>query len=412
MTDQSQWGRIAEDGTVFVRMPGQEERRVGQWAAGDPAAGLAHFARKYSDLVLEVDLTARRLKGDLASPDQAEAVGNRLKSAIAEPSFLGDIEALSHKVDALLEAASKRRAELAEQRKQAREEVAQKRQTIAAEAERLAGSTQWKSSHARFRELLEEWKALPRLDKTVEQELWKRFSEARSEFDKGRRRHLAELAETRDQAAVIKDDLVTRAEALASSTDWGGTSREFRDLMDEWKAAPRADRDQDQRLWERFRAAQDEFFQARTASNAAQNAVEVENLAAKTALLDQAEALLPVKDEKSARIAFRSIRDRWEDIGFVPRPDRPTLERRLRVVEAEIRKAEDERWRRTDPAALARAQATAAQFAEAIERLETQRNKALAAGDEHRAADLGASLRNTRSLLAAAESAVAEYSGG
>ncbi|MDZ7576673.1 MAG: DUF349 domain-containing protein [Candidatus Nanopelagicales bacterium] len=412
MTDHSQWGRVGEDGTIFLRMPDGEERRVGQWAAGDPSAGIAHFSRKYSDLVVEVDLAARRLKGGLASPEQVEAVCGRLKDVIAEPAFLGDIKALSDKTDALLAAAARRRTELTEKREQVRKETAQKRADIAAEAERLASSTQWKSTHIRFRELLDEWKALPRNDKATEKEAWKRFSKARSEFDKGRRVHLAELAEVRERAGVVKDGIVSRAEALASSTDWAETSRTFRGLMDEWKAAPRADRDEDQLLWTRFRAAQDTFFKARNAVNAKQNAVEVENLAAKLALVEQAEALVPVKDEKRARDVLRTVQDKWEDIGPVPRSDRSAVERRLRVVESKIREAENERWRRTDPAALARAQATADQFQSAIERLEVQIGKAVAAGDERKAADLGASLDNTRSLLAAAQSAVAEYSGG
>lgn len=412
MTDDSSWGRVTEDGTIFVRLPDGQEHRVGQWAAGDPAAGLAHFARRYRDLVVEVDLAARRLKAGRATPDQVEAVAARLRTATEEPAFVGDIATLTKKIDSLVSDAASRRAELAEQRKQAREAAARRRDAIVVDAEALADSDKWKQTNQRFRDLLDEWKALPRHDREAEQDLWQRFSKARSEFERRRRQHVAQMTELRERAAVVKDDIATRAEALASSTDWTTTARAFRDLMDEWKSAPRAGRDEDERLWIRFRAAQDRFFNARDQVTATRDAEEQSNLALKRDLLREAEALLPVTDEKSARAAYRSIRDRWEEIGFVPRVDRPALERRIRNVETEIRKAEQDRWRRTDPAALARAQATAEQFAASVAKLERQHAKAVAAGDERKAADLAGSLSTTRSLLAAAESAVAEYSGG
>ena len=406
---ESNSGRVAEDGTVYVTMPDGTEHKVGQWAAGDPAAGLAHYRLRYEDLVVEVSLTSKRLKTGAASPDQALAVVTKIRAALVEPAFVGDITALEAKLTALETAVGERRGVLAEEKKAAREATLARRTEIADEAATLAESTQWKAGGQRYRELLEEWKALPRFDKGAEQTQWERFSAARSHFDKRRRQHFAELDATRGEAVKVKSDLVRRAEALSTSTDWGDTSRAYRDLMAEWKAAPRAGRDEDDKLWAQFRAAQDVFFNARGEADSERTAEETTNLAAKLELLERIEALVPASDHRAARERLSRLMDKWEEIGFVPRNEKQGLERRLRAVEAKLRDAEKDHWRRTDPAARDRAERTVESFQGAVTKLEKQLAAAQAAGDEKKIADVTQSLESSRALLAAAEGALADY---
>lgn len=408
MDDSS--GRIADDGTVFVTMPDGSERVVGQWAAGDPAAGLAYYRRRYEDLVVELDLMAKRLKNGAAGPDQAMAVVEKVRAALPEPVFVGDIAALEAKAAALVVAAEARRAVLAEEKKAAREATAVRRVEIADEAEKLGASTQWKATGQRFRELLDEWKALPRFDKAAEQAQWERFSAGRSRFDKARRQHFAELDASRAEAVTAKRDLVRRAQALSSSTDWGATSRAYRELMAEWKAAPRAGREDDDKLWAEFRAAQDVFFTARGEADSERNAGEQKNLEAKREILAQAEALVPATDHRAARARLSKLMDQWDSIGYVPRSEKPGLERRLRTVEAKLRDAEKDHWRRTDPAARDRAERTVESFQASVTKLEKQLSAARESGDQRKIADAEQSLESSRALLAAAEAALAEYS--
>ena len=408
---ESTYGRVADDGTVFVILPDGTEHKVGQWAAGDPAAGLAHYKLRYDDLVVEVSLMSKRLKTAAAAPDQAMAVVTRIRGTLAEPVFVGDIAALQAKLDALEAAAGERRGAIAEEKKAAREATLVRRREIADEAQTLAQSTQWKSTGQRFRDMLDEWKALPRFDKGAEQEQWERFSAARSQFDKHRRQHFAELDATRAEAITIKKDLIRRADALAGSTDWGATSRAYRDLMAEWKAAPRAGRSDDDKLWAEFRAAQDKFFEARGEADSERSADETKNLEAKLAILTKAEALVPAKDYRAARAELSRLMDQWDAIGFVPRNDKQSLERRLRAVENSLRDAEKDHWRRTDPAARDRAERTVESFQGSVTKLEKQLVAAQESGDEKKIADATKSLESSRALLAAAESALAEYSG-
>lgn len=399
-------GRIAEDGTVYLNLPDGTERVIGQWAAGDPAAGLAYYRRRYDDLVVEVDLMAKRLKSGAANPDAAQTVVAKVAAAVAEPVFLGDVAALQAKLDALAAAAQARRATLSEEKKAHRAEVQARRDAIADEAAGLADSDAWKVAGQRFRDLLDEWKTLPRFDKAAEQRTWERFAAARSQFDKRRRHHFAELDASRAQAAAIKEDLVRRAEELAGSTDWGATSRTYRDLMAEWKASPRAGRNADDALWARFRAAQDAFFNARNEVTTVRSGEESANLAAKLALLERIEALVPTRDTRAARATLAGYLEQWEQIGFVPRADKPVLDRRLRAVEQQLRTAERDHWRRTDPAARDRAERTVASFQASVDKLQAKLDAAV---DERVRADVAKSLESTRALLAAAQAAAADY---
>jgi hypothetical protein len=407
-------GRVAEDGTVYVRRPDGEEVVVGQWAAGDPAEGLRFFERKYEGLRAEADLLLTRLKEGKASPDSVSTLATKLRETVAEPHVVGDLAALTTLADTLESAGESRREEVAAAKKAAREQAMAARTAIAEEAERLATSTQWKSTGERFKELQAEWTALMRGDRSTrdaEQELWKRFSSARSAFDKARRAHFATLDATRKEAVAVKEGLIARAQELSTSTDWSDTSRAYRSLMDEWKAAPRAGRADEDRLWARFRAAQDAFFDARNAASAERDSGQRANLQAKEELASEAEALLPITDLAAARTALRSIAERWNAIGHVPRGDRDRVEGRLRRVEDAVHRFEQDQWRRTDPAKRALAESTVSTFRESLAKLEAEAAAATEAGNARKAADLEGRITQTRALLEAAENSLAEYSG-
>ncbi|HET7899879.1 MAG TPA: DUF349 domain-containing protein, partial [Candidatus Nanopelagicales bacterium] len=409
-SDSHTFGRVDDDGTVHVRLADGTETAVGQFAAGTPQEGLAFYVRKYDDLSVEVDLAARRLAEGKATPEQAAVVVKRVRESLESPSMVGDLASLTARVDALDALVVERRTAASEARAAAKAAALAAREAIVAEAEQLAESTQWKSTGDRFKALLEDWKAAPRADRTSEQALWKRFSHARSQFDKHRRQYFARLDAERSEAKQVKEALVAEAESLQGSTDWGATAGAYRDLMSRWKASGRAGKGDEDALWGRFRAAQDAFFAARNAALGERDAGFAENLRAKEALLVEAEAL-DTGDLKSSKAALRGIQERWEKIGHVPRGDKERIEGRLRRVEDAVRRGEQEQWRRTNPEAKARADATVAQFRTSLEKLEKERDTATAAGDTRKAGDAESRIATTRALLEAAERAAEEFSG-
>jgi DNA repair exonuclease SbcCD ATPase subunit len=193
-----------------------------------------------------------------------------------------------------------------------------------------------------------------------------------------------------------------RAEELSGSTDWTATAAVYRELVGEWKAAGRAPREADDALWKRFKAAQDVFFQARTAAGQEQDAEFTQNATAKEELLRKAEQIDPGTGLEAARAALRDVQDKWEAIGKVPRERMQELDSRLKAIEKRVRDAADSHWRRSDPEAVARA----AQFRERVAQFEEQAAKAQAAGKKRDAERALAQAQQWREWAEAAEGAV------
>jgi hypothetical protein len=410
-TASDAWGRVADDGTVYVRTA-EGERVVGSWQAGSPDEALAFFQRKFAALETEVSLLEQRIATTDLSPAHAQATIARLLAAVADAHAVGDLDGLRGRLEALTGLVDHRREEHKAAREQARSQALEAKERIVAEAERIAAeATHWKISGERMRQLLEEWKAAPRGDRATETALWKRLSAARNAFTKRRKAYFAGLEEEREQARARKEKLAVEAEALASSTDWLPTASAFRELMRSWKEAGRADRAAEEELWSRFKTAQDTFFQARSQVLHAKDTELREHASTKTRLLAEAERLVPVTDPRAARSALRSVQERWEQAGSVPRDAHERLEGGLRRVEDAVRRAEDSQWRRSNPEALSRARGTVEQIRSAISQLERQLSRAQENGDTGAQQRAEEALAARRSWLAEAERTLAELSG-
>ena len=350
-SDPSKFGRVDEDGNVFLTRGGQE-RQIGSWQAGTPEEGLAHYGQRYDDLVTEVELIETRLRAHPEDADSLRKSAEALKASLADAAVIGDIDAVEARLDKAIDASDTAREKAKEQKAQRREQAIARKEALAAEAEDLAeNSTEWKAAGDRIREILEEWRGIRGIDRATDDELWKRYSRARDSFNRRRGSHFAELDRNRAQARKTKEDLVERAEALKDSTDWGHTARAYRDLMTEWKAAGRAPREVDDKLWERFRAAQDHFFEARNAINAERDREFEANAEAKDALIAEYDSLIdPAKGLGAAKAKLRELQDKWDEIGFVPRGRVREFEDKIGSIEKRVSEAEDSRWRKTDPA--------------------------------------------------------------
>jgi len=404
------WGRVDDDGTVYVRTA-EGERAVGSWQAGEPEEALAYFHRKYDELAGQVQLLEQRLKGTDLAPAQAEANIVKLREAVADAHAVGDLAALTTRLDKLSELVAQRREEVKAAREQARAEARGVKERIVAEAERIAEeTTHWKSGGERLRQLVEEWKAADRIDRVTEAALWKRLSAARTAFAKRRKVYFAGLDEQREGIRSAKEAIVAEAEAIAGSTDWGTTAAIYRELMQRWKTAGRASREAEDELWARFKGAQDQFFQARSAVFAERDASLAANAEVKEELLIEAEKLLPITDVRTARATVRHILERWEAAGPVPREQRDRLEGGLRKVDEAVRKAEDAEWKRSNPEARARAQSTVDQLRTSIEQLEKRLAKAQAAGRAKDVKEAEEAITARRSWLEEAERTLAEFS--
>jgi hypothetical protein len=399
ISDPTAFGRVDEDGTVYLKTA-VGERVVGSWQAGTPEEGLAHFARRFADLVTEVDLIDTRLGSGTADAVHSLASIRRLRSSLDEAHVIGDVDGLAARLDKLATVADEKAGAARAARDAARAEAVLRKTSLVEEAEKIAAeATGWKAAGDRLKEILDEWKTIHGVDKKTDGELWKRYAAARDGFTRRRGAHFATLDASRKQAQSRKEELVAEAETLSESTEWNATAARLKELMGEWKAAPRASKEAEQKLWEKFRAAQDAFFSRRSEVFTARDTELKGNLERKLELLAQAEALDIDADPRAAQAKLREIQGQWHDIGRVPRDSTTGLDRRLRGIEDRVKHAMDAAWRRTPPEASPLLAQMREQVAEAEQRLA----KAQAAGDARRIREAQQALDAKRRFLALAE---------
>jgi hypothetical protein len=413
--DPSRFGFVSEDGTVFVKTP-NGDKAVGSYPGKSAEEALSYFVRKFEALASEVALTAARITSGAMVPQDAYESVKKLRVQVAELNGVGDLAALAASVEQIgplieghREAYEAKKAEESAAKAARREQIVVEKEKIVAEAESLALSDSWKVTGDRLKVLLDEWKAAPRLDKKNDADFWKRFSASRNKFDKRRRAHFAQLETLTDKVSSEKEALVLEAEKLATSTDWVSTARRFKALMDLWKAAGRGKRSDDTKQWARFKAAQDQFFTAKSADLEKREVSMAANLIKREELLPKIEALIPFTDAKAAKASLRELMNEWSKIGITHRDKRAALDARVAVVEEAIKSAEAELWRKSDPAAKARAADVVKQLSDSIASYEKAASKATAAGNEKKAKEATESAAARRIWLAEAEKSLAEF---
>ena len=415
--DPAKFGRVGEDGTVYVITP-TGDRAVGSYPGKTADEALAYFVKKFEMAASEVALLAARIRSGAMVPSDAHEAVNKLRTQILELNGVGDLANLAQsleKIPALITehegAYQARKAAQNAEREARKVEAAAIKEKIVAEAESLIESVAWKVTTARLKELLDDWKKAPRLDKKVDAALWKRFSSSRNKFDKRRRTHFSNLDSEQKKVATTKESIVKEAESLANSREWLNTAKKYKELMDQWKAAGRGKKSADTALWNRFKTAQDTFFKAKNADMDKRKGSMVENLAKRDAMIVEFEALLPITDFKSAKKKFYDLMGKWQKIGMTDRKKRASFDSRIKKVEDEINELERNFQRKSDPSAKAQANKVVQGLAEAIENYEKQAAKAEAAGQTAKAMVAREAAAARRGWLEEAQKGLTEFTG-
>lgn len=374
-TTPSAFGRVDAENNVFV-IEGGVERKVGQYPNVTPAEALAYFERKFGDLEAQVRILEQRVANKVDSHNLKKTAA-KLVTDLESPAVVGDLADLRRRVAALTPKIDAVEADRAEASKEQIAEALAKREAIAVAAENIvnqdAAKINWKQSSAQFAELFAQWQQVqkdgPKVSKTVADQVWKRFSTARTKFEAGKRQYFAGLDAANKAARGRKNSIVEAAEALAASGN--ASVVEYRKLLDDWKASGRTPGKSDDALWARFKAAGDTIYAAKGEQIAAENVEFSANLAAKLELLKEAAKIDPGKDLASAKTALRELQSRWEKVGKVPRDKIREVEDKMRAIENKVRDAEQEEWRKSDPAVQARNNAVLDQLHASISKLES-----------------------------------------
>lgn len=236
-------------------------------------------------------------------------------------------------------------------RDQHNDEAKRIKERLVSRAEALV-SRDDRSAGDESRALMDEWKRAPRASKADEDALWAKFNSAR---EKRKER----LARAHDDAKRIKERLVSEANTLARSTDWKAAGERFRKMMDEWKAAPRAGKADEDRLGRDFTKARTTFHDARTKHF---DSLERDRRAAeskKRGLIAAAQSAAASSDLRNATDKMRSLQEEWKRAGRADKKVEDDLWKQFkRAQDTLYQRKTQERGKREQAAAKAKATKT------------------------------------------------------
>lgn len=387
------WGRVTDEGVVEVRV-GDQWHAVGSYPDGTPEEALAMFVRKYTDLESQVSLAEQRHKAGAAAKDIQKSV-QKLRTALETPGSVGDLNALIARVDTLAAGLEELAEKQQQQRQAALEDAISTREKIVADIEALAAgdlaSVRWKETTAKVDELFAAWKAHqqdgPKIPKATGDALWKRFRNARHTLDRARRSHFQARDKAVKEAKGVKRELIEKAQGLADKGAAGIPA--YRELLEQWKKAPRGTRAVEDQLWAQFKAAGDVLFQAKSAEETAKDEANKENGEKKTQLVEEFSDILTLTNHREAVERLRLFHERFRQIGPVPRAMLKPLDQKVAAFDKHVKKLEAEHWDKTDPEKQARNNSFLTQIDEQIKDLEGRKATAEANGDRAEAEAIG-----------------------
>lgn len=184
----------------------------------------------------------------------------------------------------------------------------------------------WQDANAVVEGLFAEWRKIGFVPKADEDRTWKHFRESRQNFFRNRESFYMKQREAFKGSLNEKVRLCEEAEKLSSSTDWKNTANAYKRLMDDWKKVGPVPRKQADKLWARFKAASDAFFNARNEQFAAADAELKANVTAREALIKEAADTQLPDDISEARKMLHDLQNRWQQLPGVPRDDRRRLD--------------------------------------------------------------------------------------
>ena len=209
--------------------------------------------------------------------------------------------------------------------------------SLCEQAEELTLETQVVEAFRRLQKLHDEWRETGPVAIEFKEALWERFKEASSRINKRHQEHFETLKAEQTKNLALKLELCEKVESLAtrpilSRKDWNKASEELLEIQKVWKTIGFAPKKDNNRIYERFRAACDKFFEHKREFYAGQKSEMEHNLAIKNELCAEAETLAMSEDWKRATEELIALQARWKQVGPVARRHSDTIWKRFRAA--------------------------------------------------------------------------------
>ena len=204
-------------------------------------------------------------------------------------------------------------------------------------AERLSENEDIVDAFKELQKLHEQWKEFGPVAKEYRDSIWDRFKAATAVINKKYQAYFEGQKEKQQENLAEKTKLCEQVEAIAekevkSSNEWNALSTEIEDIQKKWRTIGFATRKENQKIYDRFRAACDKFFSRKREYYTQFKDSMNENMEKKLSLIEQAEALKDSKEWKKTTEALIALQKQWKEIGAVPRKKSEQLWKRFRAA--------------------------------------------------------------------------------
>ncbi len=263
----------------------------------------------------------------LAAEENPHKVAEAVKEAQAKWKTIGPIprengDELWHRFQTICNEQFARAKIYFDQLDRERAENLEKKEQLAARAEILQDSTDWKATADELKAIQDEWKSIGPGPREEEQQVYHRFRKVCDRFFERLREHHEALDQERQQHLEAKEKICTRAEELAESSDWWETINDISEMNSQWKQIGPSPHGKEEEIWTRFQAATQHFFDRL-------DEARPKHLEAKQALVEEArqavtQAVDPGKD-KHVGERLKELQARWKEIGPAPQQDERAL---------------------------------------------------------------------------------------
>ena len=191
-------------------------------------------------------------------------------------------------------------------------------------AEKLADESDVISAFHQLQKLHQEYREIGPVAKELREEIWSRFKAASTVVNKKHQQHFEGLRAKEEENLVKKTALCEKVEAIAKienkgAGDWEKRTKEIMDIQAEWKTIGFAPQKMNVKIFERFRAACDDFFGRKAQFFKDLKQRFAENAEKKRALVAQAQALQDSTDWRSTSDKMIALQKEWKTIGMVPK---------------------------------------------------------------------------------------------
>ncbi|MBQ9185953.1 MAG: DUF349 domain-containing protein [Bacteroidales bacterium] len=211
------------------------------------------------------------------------------------------------------------------------------KQGFCEEAERLAEDENVIDAFKELQKLHEQWKEYGPVAKEFRDSIWDRFKAATAKINKNYQAYFEGQKEQHEENLQAKIALCEKVEAIVAkeeigSSEWSTLTKEIEDIQKEWKTIGYASKKENQKVYARFRAANDKFFERKRVFYAEYKDGMSVNAERKLAIVEKAEALKDSTEWKKTTDALIQLQKEWKEIGAVPRKKAEALWKRFRAA--------------------------------------------------------------------------------